>query len=393
MIQELSKPETQKFIRDHEQHDPFQLVLQAKKYPDLPIKAIVEQIRARQKAKTKLPEWYQTEGIVFPPLLSIEQCSSEATARYKSGLVSGSHLVDLTGGAGVDTYYMSQSFDKVDYVEKNGVLSAIARHNLQVLRANNIAVHHTQSEDFLQTLSRPVNCIYLDPARRDDHALKVFRLEDCTPNVVDMLHVLVSRAQTVLIKTSPMLDIGAAMQELQYVDQVHVVAVNNECKEVLYQLKTEPSQDQEVIAINLQGYDHQVFKFRKSAEITAEVIYSPPLQYVYEPNVAILKAGAFKLIAQAYSLYKLHPHTHLYTSDQLVPDFPGRIFKCEAIRAYNRKAVQGFLPENKANITTRNFPDSVKEARKKLGIAEGGSYYLFLAVVEEKPKVMITTKI
>lgn len=393
MIKELSKPEIQKFIRDHEQHDPFQLVLQAKKHPDLPIKAIVEQIRARQKAKVKLPEWYQTEGIIFPPLLSIEQCSSEATARYKSRLVAGKHLVDLTGGAGVDTYYMSQSFDKVDYVEKNGVLSAIARHNFQVLRANNIAVHHTQSEDFLQTLFRPVDCIYLDPARRDDHALKVFRLEDCTPNVVDMLHVLVSRAQTVLIKTSPMLDIEAAMHELQYVDQVYVMAVNNECKEVLYQLKLEPDQDQEIIAINLQGSNHQIFKFKKSAEVTAEVTYSQPLQFLYEPNAAVLKAGAFKLVAQTHSLHKLHPHTHLYTSDQLILDFPGRIFKCEAVSAYNRKAIQRFLPENKANMTTRNFPDSVKEARKKLGVAEGGKCYIFLSVIEEKPKVIITTKV
>lgn len=393
MIEALSKPEIQQFIRDHEQHDPFQLVLQAKKYPDLPIKAIAEQIRARQKAKTKLPEWYQTKGIIFPSILALEQCSSEATARYKSSLIAGKHLVDLTGGAGVDIYYMSQHFDQADYVERNEALAAITRHNLLTLQASYIHVHTAQAEVFLQNISPPVDCIYLDPARRDNQARKVFRLEDCVPNVAGLKDHLISKAKNVFIKTSPMLDIDAAVHDLQYVSKVFVIAVNNECKEVLYLLNKDSSQDPEIIAVNLLNSAQQVLKFTKNAETTAEVAYEQPLQYLYEPNVAVLKAGAFKLVAQIYNVFKLYPHTHLYTSDQLSPDFPGRIFKCEVVTTYNKKDVRKYLPTDKANISTRNFPDTVKEARKKLGLAEGGEHYLFLSIIDGKPKVIITTKV
>lgn len=393
MIAALTSAKVQKFIRDHEQHDPFALVLQADRYPGLPIKAIAGQIRARQKAKHKLPEWYAAEGLVFPSLLSLEQCSSEATARFKSTLLQGGYLLDLTGGMGVDTYYLSHSFDRVDYVESNEALAAVTKHNLQVLQAKNIAVHQTQAEAFLQRLSDPADCIYLDPARRDKHAGKVFKLQDCTPDVTLLADSLVSKARTVLIKTSPMLDIGATLRDLRYVFQVYVVAVNNECKEVLYLLKTEAVTEPEIQTINLQASGDQKLALKRSDEVQAKVTFSSPLQYLYEPNAAILKAGAFKFVAQTYGLNKLHPHTHLYTSRQLIPGFPGRIFSCETTIPYHKKAVQQFLPERKANITTRNFPDSVKKARKKLGLAEGGAYYLFLSVVKEKLSVIITKKV
>ncbi len=392
MIEALTRPDIQQFIRDHEHHDPFQLVLQAHKYPGLPIKAIAEQIRARQKAKTKLPEWYHREGVLFPSLLSLEQCSSEATAVFKSTMVSGQHLVDLTGGAGIDTYYLSRSFTQVDYIEKNKGLAAITTHNFQILQAHNIHVHATEAEDFLTGLSQTVDCIYVDPARRDAHAQKVFQLEDCAPDVVALRDMLLSKADTVLIKTSPMLDIEAAVQSLHHVSQVFVVAHANECKEVLYLLKKENTALPEITAVNLLGEHIQKISFTREAERSATVHYSAPLQYIYEPNAAILKAGAFQWIAQAYALYKLHPHTHLYTSDQLMAAFPGRIFRCEAVTTYHKKAVRSYLPDGKASITTRNFPDSVQQARKKLGVTEGGSRYLFLAVTEDKPKVIICTK-
>lgn len=393
MIEILSRPEVQQFIRDHENHDPFQLILQAKKYPDLPIKAIAAQIRARQKAKTKLPAWYHTPGIIFPSILALEQCSSEATARYKSSLIAGKRLVDLTGGAGVDTYYMSRHFDQTDYIEQNETLTAVTRHNFQILQAHNMHVHTTQAETFLQNLSQQVDCIYVDPARRGDQAQKVYKLEDCTPNVIDLKGLLIAKATSVLIKTSPMLDIEAAVHALQYVAKVFVVALHNECKEVLYLLNPEACQDPEITAVNLQHADRQILSFTKNAETTAEVAYSQPLRYLYEPNAAILKAGAFKSVAKLYGVFKLHPHTHLYTSDQLIPDFPGRIFSCEAVTAYNKRDVRAYLPGGKANISTRNFPNTVQEARKKLGLADGGEYYLFLSVIAGKPRVMITTKV
>lgn len=420
MIEVLSRLEVQQFIRDHEHHDPFQLVLQASKYPDMPIKAIAEQIRARQKAKNKLPEWYQQEGIIFPALLSVEQCSSETTARYKSTLISGESLVDLTGGAGVDTYYMSQPFAHTDYVEQHKELAAVTKHNFGVLQAGkdvrqniisdgfnrvgdrpiavtpddvgNISIHNMQAEQFLQGMDKPVDCIFIDPARRDEHASKVFKLEDCTPDVVALKDTLLAKAQNVLIKTSPMLDIDAAVGDLQKVHQIHVIAVNNECKEVIYWLKN-ITEEPEVITINFQGNQQQFFQLSKSHEATAEVSFSAPLEYLYEPNVAVLKAGAFKSVAQAYGLFKLHPHTHLYTSSQLVSDFPGRIFRCEAVSAYNRKEVQKALPVKKANLTVRNFPASVQQARKKLSLSDGGAYYLFLCTFDDKPQVIITQKI
>lgn len=392
MIEELISPEVQKFIRDHEQHDPFALVLQAEKYPNLPIKEIAEQIRTRQKAKNKLPEWYRTEGIVFPPVLSLEQCSSEATARFKGKLLQGKHLADLTGGAGVDTYYLSHSFDKVDYIEKNEELAAVTQHNLQVLGADHITTYTTEAEHFLKDLSWPVDCIYLDPARRDKHAGRVFKLEDCAPDVSRLADSLLAKAHTVLIKTSPMLDIEAAIRALKYVFQVYVVAVSNECKEVLYLLRKNPVQEPEIITVNLQGSGDQKLAFYRSVEVKANVSYSQPLQYLYEPNAAILKAGAFKSVAQIYDLKKLHPHTHLYTSSQLITAFPGRVFSCEAVIAYSKKAVQRYIPERKANITVRNFPDPVNKARKKLGLAEGGDLYLFLSMIGEKPRVIVTRK-
>ncbi len=398
MIGLLYTPEVQQFIRDHAHHDPFQLVLQASQYPGLPIKAIAAQIRARQKAKLKLPEWYQQEGVVFPALLSVEQCSSEITARYKSTLLQGQHLIDLTGGMGVDTYYMSHAFAHTDYVEQNMALTEVTAYNFGILQENSnrfklIAVHNLPAEQFLQKMTKSADCIFIDPARRDEHTHKVFRLEDCTPNVVALKEKLLAKAQNVLIKTSPMLDIDAAIGELEQVYQVHVVAVNNECKEVIYWLKQAVIGEPEIVTVNFQGDRQQFFQYNRSREAATTVTFSAPLLYLYEPNVAILKAGAFKSVAQAYGVYKLHSHTHLYTSAQRVPDFPGRTFRCEAVTAYNRKAVQKALSVKKAHLTTRNFPASVQEARKKLGLADGGDYYLFLATFDDKPQVIITQKV
>lgn len=386
----LSSPEIQQFIRDHAHHDPFQLALQADKYPGLPIKDIAEQLRARQKAKTKLPEWYAHEGIIFPPVLSMEQCSSETTARYKGSLLQGTHLVDLTGGAGADTYYMSQSFEHTDYVEQQPHLAETARHNFAKLQASRITVHAGAAAQFVEALPAPVTCIYLDPARRNEHTHKVFQLEDCSPDVVQLQEALLAKAQHVLIKTSPMLDIEAAVRVLNNVHQVHVVAVQNECKEVIYWLAPDAGDTFEIVTVNFQQPQPQFFRFCKEQEVTASVSFSAPQQYLYEPNAALLKAGAFKVVAQAYRLHKLHLHTHLYTSEHRIPDFPGRVFECQAVVPYQKKAVNRALPSAKAHLTTRNFPVSVPVARKKLGLSDGGDYYLFLTTFHEKPQVVVT---
>ncbi len=396
MIQDINpllRPDVQRFLREHVLDDPHQLALQAHRYPDLPISAIAEQLQARRKAQHKLPEWYATQGLVFPPALSMEQCSSEATARYKSSLLRGQHLVDLTGGAGADTYYLSQSFAQTDYVEQNEPLASLAQHNFSVLGASSICVNASSAETFLNNLSEPVDAIYLDPARRDAQDRRVFQLANSTPNVLELQDELLAKAATVLLKTAPLLNIQATVQELKNVSQVHVVAVRNEVKEVLYRMDRGQVSEPKITAVNLQSSSEEPFSFFRTEEAQAEMTYADPLTYLYEPHAALMKAGAFKLIGQRFGLDKLHPNTHLYTSTGLVPDFPGRTFRCRAVVLYQKKAVRKHLPEARANVTTRNFQDSVASVRKKLGLADGGDTYLFaVRLANEQFRIIITEK-
>lgn len=392
-IETLLQPHVQQFLHEHALDDPHQLALNARRYPDLPIPAIAEQLQARQKARHKLPEWYATEGLIFPPALSMEQGSSEATARYKSSLLRGQRLVDLTGGAGVDTYYLSQSFAQTEYVEQDESLATLARHNFSVLGASSIRVHAVSAEAFLNSLSEPVDAIYLDPARRDAHSRKVFQLADSTPDVLELQDKLLAKVATVLLKTAPLLDIQATVQMLKNVSQVHVVAVRNEVKEVLHRLERGCTGESEITAVNLQSSSEEAFSFLRSEEAQAKVTYTDPLTYLYEPHAALMKAGAFKLIAQRFGLDKLHPNTHLYTSNQLVPHFPGRAFRCRAVVPYQKKAIRKLLSEAQANITTRNFPDAVATVRKKLGLNDGGDVYLFaVRLANEQLRIIITEK-
>ncbi|MDF9796192.1 hypothetical protein OKW21_001455 [Catalinimonas alkaloidigena] len=391
-ISTLLKAEVQAFIRAHEKDDPAQLVLAGHKFPEIPIKEVAAQIQARQKAKQKFPEWYETSGIVFPPSLSVEQASSEITARYKATLVSGSHLLDLTGGMGIDTYYLSQSFQKTDYVEQQSALFELVRHNFKVLANTSIRPHHANAEDFLAQLNHTVDCIYLDPARRDDQKRKVFRLEDCTPNVIELQSRLLEESKQVLIKTAPLLDIQAALRSLKHVKKIIVIAVNQDCKEVLYLLDKRHDDEPELETVYFFGDALQTFSFSKSQEEAAKVYYAEPLNYIYEPNTAILKAGAFKVIAEAFQLKKLHPNSQLYTSTILNADFPGRIFQMKTICKYNKKALKAVLPSLKANLSTRNFPESVAQIRKKTGLKEGGNTYVFATTDIQNNHILIITE-
>ncbi len=393
-IETLLRPDVQRFLREHALDDPHRLALLAHRYPDLPIRAIAEQLQSCRKARHKLPEWFATEGLIFPPTLSMEQCSSEATARYKSSLLHGQRLVDLTGGAGVDTFYLSQSFVQTDYVEQDESLAQLAGHNFSVLGANHIQAHSTSAEAFLATLSEPVDAIYLDPARRDAQARRVFQLTDSTPDVLALQNELLNKATTVLLKTAPLLDIQATLQVLKNVSQVHVVAVRNEVKEVLYQLDRRHLSEPEITAINLQHSADEPFTFLRSQELQAEIIYADPLTYLYEPHAALMKAGAFKRIGQRFGLSKLHPNTHLYTSSLHVPNFPGRTFRCQAVVPYQKKAVRRQLSEARASITTRNFPEAVAAVRKKLDLSDGGDAYLFaVRLANEQLRIIIAAKV
>ncbi len=278
-------------------------------------------------------------------------------------------------------------------MEQDPTLTEIARHNFSVLGAHHIRTHATSAEMFLPELHNPVDCIYLDPARRDHDNRKVFQLADCHPDVLALQDVLLTKARTVLLKTAPLLDIQAAVQALRKVVQVYVVAVNNEVKEVLYLLTQQENQDPQITAVNLRADAEERFSFLRSQETDAQATYAPPLSYLYEPHAALMKAGAFGLIAQRFGLRKLHPNTHLYTSEQRISNFPGRTFRCRAVVPYQKKAVRQHLAQPKANITSRNFPDSVATIRKKLGIQEGGDTYLFAVRLENNAlSIIISSK-
>jgi predicted O-methyltransferase YrrM len=389
----LLRPEVQAFIREHQHDDVNQLALRAKQDNPLPMTDIIRQIGARQKAKEKLPTWACQPQTLFSPPLSVEQSSSEAAARYKASLISGETLVDLTGGFGVDAFFFAGRFEKVVHVERNKELSALAAHNFAVLGAGNITCLHADAEAYLNGMPALVDWIYLDPARRDPAQGKVFRLEDCEPDVLRLLPLLLSKCRRLLLKTSPMLDIDLAVQQLTGVQHVRVVALENDCKEVLYELSSKSDSEPVITAVNLRkDQPPDTFSFTRHEERMAEVTLSDAQAFVYEPNVALLKAGAFQSLARHYGLSKLHVHTHLYTSHLLCRDFPGRIFTCEAVSRLDKKALKVFLPEGKAHVTVRNFPVSVAEIRRQTGIREGGDVYLLATTDRHNRKIILVTR-
>jgi hypothetical protein len=388
-------PEEKEFIQQHLHRSPAELMLQAGRYPNLPVAELVKQIQARQKAADKLPTWVSNPDAVFPVAVSVEQSSSEAAAAHKASLVSGRLLIDLTGGFGVDSFFFAKQFEHVVHVEQNRELSEVAAHNFKLLGAGNIETRHATAEEFLQSFEEKADVIFLDPARRGERAEKVHLLQDCEPDVLQLLPLLLSKANAVLLKTSPMLDIDLALAQLGRVAQVWTVALQNECKEVLYLI--DPStigMETQRHAINvLPNGEIQEISFTKSQEDQAPVTYADPQAYLYEPNSAILKAGAYRSVASQYGLQKLHPNSHLYTSDQFIPDFPGRAFACQGTGRYNKKEILARLPSRKANMTVRNFPESVADIRKKTGIKEGGTDYLFFTTdMHQKPLVVYCRK-
>ena len=395
MVDLLSSAKVQAFILTHENDDAFTLALSKKKHLDIPIKAVVQQIKARKKAKYKLPEWYETAGIIFPPSLSMEQCSSELTAQYKAEIVDGETLIDLTGGTGVDSYYFSKAFKNIVYVEKEANLCEVATHNFEKLRATNIKVTNTDAISFLVTDKSKADCIYLDPARRGDDNSKIFKLEHSQPNILELKPNIFEVTDKILLKTAPMLDIQQALTQLENVMKVYVVAVKNDCKEVLYLLEKDFSGEAKIVTVNLKGTEKkEAFRFYKKDELEVAINFSMPKKYIYEPNAAVLKAGAFRSVASKYQLDKLHPNSHLYTSDELLKTFPGRVFTCEHVSKYDKKSLRKRLPDKKANITVRNFPNTVQEIRKKTGIKPGGDVYLFATTgMDEKPLVLVCRKV
>ncbi len=384
---DLLLPDVQAFIREHTGGDTGKLALKKNPFPALHYPDIVAQVAARTKAERKLPAWFAAENIIYPSKVSLEQTSSEATALYKAGLVSGDALIDLTGGFGVDDFYFSKAVKQVVHCEMDEALSEIAAHNFTVLGAANIICKKGKSETILQDENRHFDWMYIDPSRRHDTKGKIFLLSDCLPNVPELLPLYLKYTDSILVKTAPLLDITAGLTELENVSEVHIVAVDNDVKEMLWVIQKQHVGPLRFKTLNISKGKLQEFAFFPDNATAAT--YSLPKEFLYEPNAAIMKSGAFDEIAVAFEVDKLHKHSHLYTSGSLIPDFPGRIFKVENTISYGKEDMKLFLQGTKANITVRNFPETTEAIRKKWKIQDGGERYCFFTTDQENHKIVL----
>lgn len=368
------------------------LALQKNPFPNVEWITIINQIAAKSKAKEKLPTWFSTQNIIYPSKISVEQTSSEKTALYKSSIVSGENLIDLTGGFGIDDYYFSKKINNVTHCEINSELSSIVQHNCKQLNRDNITCYAEDSFETLSRINTKWDWIYIDPSRRSDTKGKVFMLKDCLPNVPENLDFYFKKSNSILIKTAPILDITAGINELNHIKSIHIIAVENEVKELLWELNKEYQGNIGINTVNILKEKTEEFDFVLN-EIQEQSTFSLPQKYLYEPNSAIMKSGGFDQVGLFYKLNKLHKHSHLYTSDEQ-KDFPGRIFEIKNCITYSKSDMKKHLENQKANVTTRNFSDSVESIRKKWKIKEGGDSYCFFTTDENNTKiVLICTKI
>jgi len=399
-LSRIIQPDVQDYIFNHEAEDEKNFVLKQKEVLGVPAAEIAQQLVGRRKAKAKLPNWYQTKRIIYPPSLNLEQSSSQATALFKAEIIQAllgdekSIAVDLTGGLGVDSFYLSFKFNSFHYIEPNKELFEISRHNHLVLKAANITHHNTLAEQFLNQTTFDFDLVFIDPSRRDSKSRKIIRLADCLPDVTKLQQSILNRSRFLLIKTSPLLDIQQGLRELDYVKKVYVVSVENECKELLFLAEKNYAGEISIEAVDLfqGGNMRSSLLFTPEAEKSAQVFFGEPEKYLYEPHTSLLKAGAFKLISEKLHVKKLAANTHLYTSDTLISDFPGRIFQ---IGVLNPEAGQlhKLLPNAQVNIVTRNYPLSVLELKKKLKLRDGGDKFLIGFSTNKKKHLALCTRV
>ena len=372
--------ELKEFIISHRTEDPLSLVLQQKKYPQWDIKFVAQQIEGYRMAQDKLPTLSLCDDFVYPPKLNREQCSSETTALFKAmEYAKGKHIADITGGLGIDTVFMAKYAATVDYIEQNEELHDIATHNFRALELGNISAHCSDSINFLKNTNKHFDLIYADPARRDNQGRKVSALENCTPNILENIDLLLSKADMLLIKSSPMLDITEAVAQLKHVSEITIVAVKNECKEILFLCTgnvSDTSPKCHCINFKSNGSVDKI-TFNREEETTLSIPYSANIeQYIYDPNVTLLKGGAFKTTSILYDIKKIHRNTHLYTSEKKIEQFAGRIFKVIKELHPSAKEIAKDIPNGKAHVITRNYPMSSEELQKKLRLKEGGDLYI-----------------
>ena len=387
---QILDPHIQEFILNHINSSASDLIFKASSYPEWDMKAIAQQLVGKQIAKKKLPTWFNNNQVIYPIRLSLEQCSSEETALYKSNIFNSGRGIDLTGGFGVDTFYLSKKCESLIYCERNEYLASLVTHNFKALNQDNCEVYVGDGIEYLKNLKK-IDLIFVDPSRRKENQ-RIYRLENCEPNVIDLIGLFFDKAEHVLIKTAPLLDIRQTLCDLEAVKEVHVIAVNNDCKEVLYLLEKDFTGETQIFCVNLKKEHKEEFSFTLSEERESLSLYSAPLEYIYEANAAVMKAGAFKSIASKHGLYKLHKHSHLYTSKKLISEFPGRSFKIKEVLNPDKKSLTK-LPK-KANLACRNYPHKVDVLKKKLKLNDGGNDYIFATTLKgEQFKLIVCEKV
>ncbi|MGB2128783.1 MAG: class I SAM-dependent methyltransferase [Flavicella sp.] len=375
MNSKITHSEVQDFIAEHLDKDLNKTILKGSPFDGISIQELAQQIAGKKTAQKKLPLWAEKSAIYFPPKINLEQCSSALTAAYKTKLLNGNSIIDLTGGFGVDCLYFAKKLETVIHCELDENLSKITQHNAKILSIDNLTSFEGDSLTTLKKLNRKFDWIYVDPSRRNNLKGKVFLLKDCQPNVPENLDFLFEFTNNILVKNSPILDISNTIQELKHTKEIHVIAVGNEVKELLFVLEKNYKGSISIITSNQSKLEQQTFSFKWNFSATAN--YSAVQKYLYEPNAAILKSGGFQQLSAQLQIDKLQQHSHLYTSNKLHIDFPGRKFVVQHTVPYDKKKILSLLTSKKANISVRNFPETVAQIRKKTKIKDGGEQYLF----------------
>lgn len=396
------------FVNEHKLDDIQKLLLNAGKYPDIDVKLAVRLITAKKVIDKKMPVWQDKDGLFFPNKLSVEQSSSQSTAEYKKRFVKGDKrgvVLDITGGLGVDSFFLSQSVNHLFYFERNKDICDAAIHNFKYLNINNITISNIEisKESISKQLLFPADLIYMDPSRRDNNQNRIFAITDYQPNILELKDDLFKLSDTILIKVSPMVDISATIEQISEVTEVHVLSVNNECKELLFLLGRDCNNsktDRKNIKIFTTNFcknnKTDIFNFNMGVESDTCTNFSGDelMTYLYEPNSSILKAGAFKSISTYFDIFKLHDSTHLYTNSLKISDFPGRRFVIKEQMDFKRENIRNFRDVYpKANVSTRNFPLTPEELKKTLKISDGGELYVFgCTVFSGAKKILVCTK-
>lgn len=402
------------FVTEHAGDDPERLLLSADRWPQVDVRRAARNIAARAKIRTKIPSWYAHPELEYPGSLPLEQASSEATALYKQAFVpDGARIADLTGGLGVDCWFMSQHAAEAHYCERHGELCAAARHNFKALsssdvaaddgatqnraisrKGSHIAVHEGDGIEWLQQQSERFDLIYLDPARRDAASRRVYDISDCEPNLLEVKDLLLSKGRRVLAKISPMADISRTLNQFPEARELHVLAVSGEVKELLLMLeKGKPEDEPLIVAHDILHDTAHHFEFRPSEEPKATAHYATGIgKYLLQPSKAVLKAGAFRLLSQRYNLEKLAPSTHLYTADAIPEGFPGKVFKVESVMEWSKASLKELKQTyDRLEMTALNFPLATDALRSRLGIPGGGTHHLFATTLSGKSKILIIT--